>query len=260
MTDQSFSVDSDVTLVVTSCGRFDLLKRTLESFARFNTYPIRACILTEDSGDEAVFEALPAGWREHTQVIVNRPKLGQIRSIDTAYGLVLTPYIFHCEDDWDFYRSGFMEDSKIALESSPEVLLVWLRSYYHDLRVHCPFHDRGPRKVLRGVAFYPLTSDKPGWQGFSLNPGLRRLADYQRMDSYTTSGGEEKAVAQWYAERGFRAVILECDAVAHTGWVQHVVTEVDRSKRKHREHRARQRAWLFLLVGLAAGWAIGTLN
>lgn len=259
MTDQHFSSDSDITLVVTSCGRFDLLKRTLESFARFNTHPIRACIITEDSGDEAVFEVLPAGWREHTQVIINRPKLGQIRSIDTAYALVQTPYIFHCEDDWEFHRTAFMEDSKIALESSPEILQVWLRSYYHDLRIHCPFHGRGARQVVQGVAFYPLTSDKPGWQGFSFNPGLRRLVDYQRMGSYASSGGEEKAVAHWYADHGYRAVILEGDAVAHTGWDEHVVTEADRSKRKHRERRARQRAWLFLMIGLAAGWAIGAL-
>ena len=34
-----FSDESDITLVVTSCGRLDLLKRTLESFDHFNTAP-----------------------------------------------------------------------------------------------------------------------------------------------------------------------------------------------------------------------------
>jgi len=29
----------DVSLVITSCGRFDLLKRTLDSFFEKNTYP-----------------------------------------------------------------------------------------------------------------------------------------------------------------------------------------------------------------------------
>lgn len=257
MSKPCFSPDSDITLVVTSCGRFDLLKRTLESFARSNSQPIHSCIITEDSGDEAVFDALPAGWRAHTQVILNRPKLGQIASIDKAYGLVQTPYIFHCEDDWEFHRPGFMEDSRIALESSPNTLQVWLRSFYHDLRIHCPFHGLGPREVLQGVAFYPVTSDKDDWQGFSFNPGLRRLADYQRMGSYASSGGEEKAVARWYAQQGYRAVLLENDAVAHTGWDEHVVTEGDRAKRKHRERRARQRAWLFLALGLLAGFGLG---
>lgn len=257
MARQAFEVTSDVTLVVTSCARFELLRRTLESFARHNTYPVRSCILTEDSGNEAVFDALPEGWREHTQVLLNRPKLGQILSIDKAYSLVTTPYIFHCEDDWEFHRPGFVEDSKIALESSADTLQVWLRSYYHDLRIHSPFHGLAAREVQQGVAFYQLTSDKSDWQGFSFNPGLRRLADYQRLGSYASSGGEEKAVARWYAQRGYRAVILENDAVAHTGWEEHVVTASDRAKRKRRERLSRQRAVWFLFIGLAAGWALG---
>lgn len=46
-----FSLKSDVTLVITSCNRFDLLKKTIESFSRNNTYPIREVIIIEDSGN-----------------------------------------------------------------------------------------------------------------------------------------------------------------------------------------------------------------
>lgn len=254
-----FSEQSDVTLVVTSCERFSLLKRTLASFARFNSYPIRRCIIAEDSGRDEVFEALPEGWREHTEVILNRPQLGQIRSIDKAYARVDTPYVFHCEDDWEFYRPRFIEDSLVALESSPQTLQVWLRSYHHDLRVHAPFHDRGPRQVRDGVAFYPLTSDKADWPGFSFNPGLRRLADYRQMGSYASSGGGEKAVAMWYSERGYRAVILESDAVAHTGWNDRVLTDGHRAKSKRRQRLARLRAAMALLLGLLVGYAIGVV-
>ncbi len=263
MSAQAFAADSDVTLVLTNCGRFALLRRTLASFARFNSYPIRTCIITEDSGEEgsdaAVFAALPEGWREHTQLILNRPSLGQIRSIDAAYSRVETPYIFHCEDDWEFHRPCFIEDSKLILESDANALQVWLRSYYHDLLVHSSFHGLGPREVLQGVPFHGLTSEKADWQGFSFNPGLRRLADYQRLGSYAATGGEEKAVARWYAEHGYRAVILENDAVAHIGWGEHVVSSSDRVKRKHRERRARQRSLLWLVLGLTVGAALGAL-
>ena len=54
-----FSDQSDITLVVTSCGRFDLLKRTLASFDLFNTADIREVFITEDSGDDAVRLAVP---------------------------------------------------------------------------------------------------------------------------------------------------------------------------------------------------------
>lgn len=159
-----FSQESDITLVVTSCGRLDLLKLTLESFDRFNSAPIREVFITEDSGDERVRTAVPAHWKDHCTFFVNRPKLGQLASIDLAYEQVKTPYIFHCEDDWEFYRPGFVEDSKAILEQRPDILQVWLRSYAHDLRVHSPYIHLGARELIGGVPCYPLISDKPEWQ------------------------------------------------------------------------------------------------
>ena len=84
-----FSADSDISVVVTSCGRFDLLRQTLATFDEFNTAPIRRVFITEDSGDEAVRDCIPEHWREHTEFIVNNPKLGQMRSVDAAYALSL---------------------------------------------------------------------------------------------------------------------------------------------------------------------------
>lgn len=48
----------EVTLVITSCGRFDLLKRTLDSFFEKNTYPIKKIIITEDSTEGKKLENL----------------------------------------------------------------------------------------------------------------------------------------------------------------------------------------------------------
>ena len=115
-----FSKDSDVTVVVTSCGRFDLLKQTLASFDTFNSMPIRQVVITEDSGSKAVEQCIPEHWRPHTRFIINMPKLGQMLSIDAAYALVETRWIFHCEDDWAFYRPGFIEDSMALLEADPQ--------------------------------------------------------------------------------------------------------------------------------------------
>src|SRR5271170_1236016 len=44
-------ITSDVTVVVTSCGRQDLLERTMDSFLKYNRYPISKYIIVEDSGD-----------------------------------------------------------------------------------------------------------------------------------------------------------------------------------------------------------------
>ncbi|MEX5363803.1 glycosyltransferase family 2 protein [Pseudomonas guariconensis] len=253
-----FSENSDITVVVTSCGRFDLLKDTLESFDRYNTAPIREVFITEDSGDDAVHDAVPAHWKPHCTIFVNRPKLGQLPSIDLAYSQVKTPYIFHCEDDWRFYRQGFVEDSCAILEVSPNLLQVWLRSHAHDLAVHSPYIHLGERQVIAGVPCYPLFSDKAEWQAFSLNPGLRRLSDYQRCAPFAAYSGE-KALSRRYAELNLSAVTLEGDAVLHTGFGNHVTLPEEVQREARRRKRARQKLILTLLVGLVVGTGIGFL-
>ncbi|MFW0756571.1 glycosyltransferase family 2 protein [Pseudomonas sp. H11T01] len=250
-----FCQESDITLVVTSCGRLDLLKHTLESFDRFNTAPIREVFITEDSGDDGVRAAIPAHWKDHCTFFVNRPKLGQLASIDLAYEQVKTPFIFHCEDDWEFYRPGFVEDSRTILELRPQILQVWLRNYVYDLHVHSPYISLGAREVVGGVPCYPLLSDKPEWQSFSLNPGLRRLKEYRICAPFTGYGGE-KALSQRYAELNLTAVTLEGDAVLHTGFGLHVETPAERQRKARRSRREQIKLALVLLLGVCIGWFI----
>lgn len=247
-----FSKDSDITLVVTSCGRFDLLKRTLDSFDRFNTAPIREVLITEDSGEAAVHGAVPEHWRAHTRVFVNRPKLGQLASIDLAYAEIQTGYIFHCEDDWAFYRPGFIEESRLLLENDPQALQVWLRSYAHDLAVHSPYVFLGERLLVQGIPAYQLGSRKEDWQGFSFNPGLRRLVDYRRHAPYAQYSGE-KELSRLYAQEQRHALILENDAVLHTGFGEHVSVPVERLNKQRRKRRERIKLVLVLLAGLLLG-------
>lgn len=253
-----FSENSDITVVVTSCGRFDLLKDTLASFDRFNTAPVREVFITEDSGNDAVHDAIPEHWKGHCTVFVNRPKLGQLPSIDLAYGQVKTPYIFHCEDDWQFYRQGFVEDSHRILEAKADILQVWLRSHAHDLAIHSPYIHLGDRQVINGVPCYPLISDKPEWQSFSLNPGLRRLSDYQRCAPFSAYAGE-KALSRRYAELNLTGVTLEGDAVLHTGFGNHVTLPEEVQRKSRRRQRDRLKFALVLLAGILIGMGIGLL-
>ncbi|MCF5711208.1 glycosyltransferase family 2 protein [Pseudomonas tremae] len=254
-----FSENSDITLVVTSCGRFDLLKRTLETFDRFNTAPIRQVLITEDSGDVQVEACIPEHWRPHTRFIINNPKLGQMRSVDSAYSMVETSWVFHCEDDWDFYRPHFIEESMTLLTYDPQALQVWLRSYNHDLRIHSPYVYLNEREVVDGIPFYRLGSSKPEWQGFSFNPGLRRLADYRQHAPYSGHGGEKK-LSQLFASQNRYALILENDAVLHTGFGEHVVVPQERLDKQRRKRRDRVKLIVAVFAGLVAGWLLNNVS
>jgi len=201
-----------VTFVLTSCGRFDLLEQTLSSFFRCNDAPIARYILVEDSGDEAV-QRVVAKFPETIELILNRPKLGQMASIDLAYSRIETPYIFHCEDDWEFTRSGFIQQSMRLLEAFDDVVMVALRSP----------EDAPPEaleqslETYQGIRFRPMASaSRPEWFGMSFNPGLRRLRDYRRVGAYTAIG-EEKNLSLHYKALGYRMLMLEDGGVYHLG-------------------------------------------
>ena len=129
----------DTTVVVTSCNRHDLLARTLQSFFDHNTdRSIARVIVVEDGDADPTDICRPYG----AEAIRSGQRIGQIRAIDLAYAHVQTPYIFHLEDDWEFYRSGFIEKSRAHLEADPFALLVWLRAWNdtngHPLSWHAP--------------------------------------------------------------------------------------------------------------------------
>jgi GT2 family glycosyltransferase len=114
-----------ITVVVTTCGRIELLKRTLESFSKFNTAPISEYILVDDSGNKDIHNEIRNLYPNYT-LILNPVNRGQSACIDDAYSLVKTPYIFHTEGDWEYYREGFMEKSLAILEGNEKIIQVWL--------------------------------------------------------------------------------------------------------------------------------------
>ena len=178
---------SDTTAVITSCGRQDLLEITIDSFLKFNSYPIQQYIITEDSGIQNVNDSLKAKYSHLPILWIENPnRRGQVACIDDAYTRVRTKYIFHCEDDWLFFRPGFIEKSRIILEKSPAILQVWLRSE-RDTQYH-PIEPDILRAVSGDEVVYFSRMCRHYlrvFSGFSFNPGLRRKSDYELLAPYS---------------------------------------------------------------------------
>jgi len=221
--------DADITVVVTSCNRHDLLARTLESFRAHETEGRVARILVAEDGDcdpDAVCTQYGAEY------FCTGERVGQIGLIDQAYARIRTPFIFHLEDDWQFYRTGFMQRSRAILENDPSTLLVQLRAW-NDTGGH-PLSFMAPDRSFGVMAFGYCDC----WHGFTFNPGLRRLSDYIRLGgSYEKQPRTMYVVAKtpsaalpfeveasaFYHRLGYRAVILDEEGyVRHIGEGRHV--------------------------------------
>lgn len=210
----------DVTVVLTSCGRHDLLDRTLASFRLMNTYAgVKEIIVVEDGADDPSAVCSKHGAR----LIRCGARIGQARAVDLAYAEVTTPLIFHCEDDWEFYKPGFIEKSKAILAADPSTMIVWLRAW-DDTNNH-PLSFEASDDSFGAIALDFLDT----WHGFSFNPGLRRLADYKALGGFThldpngEIGVAEREASMRYRAMGYRAVILDRTGyVRHTGGERHV--------------------------------------
>jgi hypothetical protein len=224
-----------VVVVITSCGRQDLLATTLDSFFRFNTAPIRNVVVIEDgNGDRNSdlkdrFRDRPVRW------LASGERIGQIAAIDRAYRDVDAEYIFHCEDDWEFYAPGFIEKSLSVLAGNPRILQVWLRALCdtNNTTVLEPrlFAGETPYRLLQPELY---TEEWGTWHGFSFNPGLRRRSDYVRLGSFSgldpagtmKSWEVERAASEFYFHEGFLVAILADrngeGYVRHLGWGRRV--------------------------------------
>lgn len=203
--------------VLTSCGRFDLLDATLASFVAHAEIPPTQVIISEDSGDADVRDVVTRHFPQ-AEIFVNQPRLGQIRSIDQAYASVATEWVFHCEDDWEFYRPGFIGESMKLLQSFSDVSMVGLRPRSE----HNPRMREMPVTVHEGVRFHHFDPTRhPEYFSYSFNPGLRRLSDYRAIGPFADIGPEEH-VSYAFKKAGFHIANLEEPAVRHIGDGRHV--------------------------------------
>ena len=163
-----------VTLVLTTNGRPELLKRTLASFHKCNTYKITEELIRDDS--------------------VNH--IGQIASCEELYSQVKTPFVFHCEDDWEFHKSGFIEEAFNALED--KVHSVWVRDE-DDFDGH---HRVKPLVNGKWVVPSPIS------RGFSFNPHLFDMQYYVGFSGPEMQSGvcPEDSIGRYYMNAGLKTV------------------------------------------------------
>ncbi len=205
-----------ITAVFTSCGRFDLLQRTISSFLTHADLPLHEIIVIDNSTLPNAESTIKSLTNRELVVIANAENIGQVSSIDNAYARVQTDYIFHCEDDWEFFDSGFLSLSKQLLEDRRNVINVNLRVRF-DGEKGSMHPITAMQTTTNGVEHHEYEINYlNAWHGFSWNPGLRRKADYDLIKPYKLYG-EESGVGKVYKELGYIAACLKNPYCKHIG-------------------------------------------
>ncbi len=212
----SHPVDPDLfTVVVTSCGRFDLLDRMVTSFDR--CFPAGRIIVAEDSADHEGARAF-AARRPNVELRINNPKLGQMRSIDRLYETVETPYVIHLEDDWEFTQPINLEAIVAMLESHPDFTTALLA--HRDYAAHIERSARLMESVGLAYKYFEHTAH-PMWFSYSFNPSIARMALWREIGPFAKYETEEK-LSHALKQQGKRIALLWPPAGRHIGDDRHV--------------------------------------
>lgn len=207
-------MNPEITLLITSFNRRDLLKQTTESLAT-KIGIIENVIIIEDSGDKDMHLWLRKHFGSCT-LILNETNIGAYESIDFAYSVIKTPYVLHCEDDWQFYRGGFIEPSLKILESNPSIMQVNLSN-----EENMPIE---PEVFKAGDAEYRImgTDINGWWHGYSNRPNIRSMEGYQKTKPWARFKHEDLSIHECqvgleYYRLGYKAAVLNDYFCTHIG-------------------------------------------
>jgi len=207
--------DSDTTTFVLSCNRLDVLAKTLQSFFDTQDY-VTKMVIVDDSAEEGVFEKLVEEYGEIADVICFPRNRSQWWAMDFMVSYCDSEYIFYLEDDWEFTRPGYLNQSKAILQKYREVGCVdtsW-RTFefqgidsYHKGLVDDMFYWKRPWKITDGHV---------AWHAWVGSPNLRRRDDLIML------GRVEKWHNEWNIDRkftalGFKGVYLNGEYSRHLG-------------------------------------------
>ena len=211
--------DSDVTVIITSYKRLDLLKLTTDSFNKMNTYPVKEIIIIDDSGDPEEHEQLRRDYPDY-KLILNEKNIGLVESLDTVYAEVTTPYVFHTEDDFEFIKPGFIDKAIKVLKSNSWIMQVWAENRHGQPLDAEIIEADGVQYKLVSINGMDMI-----WHGFTFIASLRSMQGYEMTKPWTqwspkTDGLSlrECKIGWAYHRLGYRgAALLDLPYCEHTG-------------------------------------------
>jgi hypothetical protein len=161
-------MQTDITLCITMGRRPELLRQTLESLNRWCTFDKVIAIndFRDEATNKAFLEVFPGG-----ELISLSEQLGHHRAIDYMYAKVETPYIFHCEDDWEFDAPFDLEAMKNLMAQNPAISQVCFRKI-SDFSPDDVDHAKIVEVVAEGMSYLRLDQVHKQWHGYTFNPHL----------------------------------------------------------------------------------------
>lgn len=228
-----------ITFTITTCKRFDLFEKTINSFLNCCTDLDRIdnwlCI--DDNSSEEDRTKMKEKYPFFTFYWKTLNEKGHPKSMNIIKNIVKTPFIFHMEDDWKyFHRTNYISKCMDILVSDNMIGQCLINKNYAEIINDAHIAGGILTKTKNGTRFYTheYTPDKVSEQNFSKKYGMQRNCAYWPHFSLRPSllkkevldiiGPYNEQISHFeidysnrYVNRGFKSVFLDGIFCLHTG-------------------------------------------
>lgn len=222
-----------IALTITTCKRFELFERTVESFLRCcrDHARIDEWICVDDNSSTEDRARMKARFPFFTWVWKDENARGHAHSMNLITDLVRTggfDYVLHLEDDWEFFETrDWIGDALDVLAQEADCGQVLLNRNYAELPEDRDILGGVVRATPSGTG-YRLHVHEPGpvahgrtaawWPHYSLRPSLTRAKVFQRLGRYDPASDHfELDYARRYHQAGLRSAFLDTIGLKHIG-------------------------------------------
>lgn len=223
----------DITIAITSCGRYSLLKKTIRSLGENIDLQNINKIITEDSRNNShiqkIINAQKNGFLSWWEVVFTNGKRQHWALIE-LYKRIHTKYVFHCEEDWLFRKMDFdfLNVSQFILEKYQNIGMVLLRDLASDGWLKKEWVSMEERYnelfswetfIYKNLKFAYCRNDED-WdfcKGFSYNPWLRRTQEMRNIMFWYEDIVDEQKLGERYAKSWLVSVYIEPWITVHIG-------------------------------------------
>jgi GR25 family glycosyltransferase involved in LPS biosynthesis len=231
-----------VTFSITSCKRFDLFEKTMNSFLNCcsDLDKIDKWICVDDNSSKEERQKMVTKYPFFEYIMKGPAEKGHVRSMNIIREKVDSPYLFHMEDDWQFYeKRNYITECLEILGQDIRIGQCLINKNYgevpEDMRIiggvsnttetglryftHEFVNNSYPKK--KWMDNNNLKSDKvvncTYWPHFSFRPSLIRKKVFNEIGEFKKCSHFEMEYASRYVCLGYKSAFLETIYSRHIG-------------------------------------------
>lgn len=244
-------IESKIIMTMTTCKRFDLFEKTVNSFIRCcnDIHLIDHFICIDDNSSDSDRENMKRLYPFFTFILKNENEKGHIRSMNIIYDIVISnpsiKQVLHMEDDFMFFSSrNYIGDSKRILENDKNgVMQVLFNRNYAEIEPYKRALPGGIMHYIGNLRYVVHEHEKVGsqkynelvkkyekcggtqiyWPHFSFRPSVISADVYRELGAFANTAHFEMNYAKDFVKKGFKSAFFDsfcCEHIGKKTWEQ----------------------------------------